>query len=60
MTKIRGFINEVIAEMKLVTWPTQEELKGSTIVVVAFSIVMALFVWGVDAGLSQLMSFIHG
>lgn len=55
MKKIQQYIKEVIQELKKVTWPSWEELKGSTIVVIFFSFVMGLYIAGLDFGLSFLI-----
>ncbi|MDD5581877.1 MAG: preprotein translocase subunit SecE [Candidatus Marinimicrobia bacterium] len=51
--KIRDFFASVKAEMKKVTWPTFEELKGSTKVVILFSLILVVFLFVVDFILSQ-------
>lgn len=48
MQKFQNYIKDVIQEMKKVTWPTMEELKGSTMVVIIFAIVMGIFVAAID------------
>lgn len=53
--KIQQYIKEVIQEMKKVTWPTWEELKGSTLVVILFSIIMGFYIAGLDFGLSWIV-----
>ena len=57
MIRIQNYIKEVIQEMKKVTWPTREELQGSTMVVVIFALVMGAFVASIDFCLSQLVRF---
>jgi len=55
MQKFQNYIKDVIQEMKKVTWPSQEELKGSTMVVILFAIIMGIFVAAVDFGLAWLV-----
>ena len=55
MRKIKQYITEVIEELKKVTWPTWEELKGSTLVVIIFSVIMGLYIAGLDFGLSWII-----
>lgn len=55
MRKIQQYIKEVIQEMKKVTWPTWEELKGSTLVVVIFSFIMGCYIAVLDFGLSWII-----
>lgn len=60
MEKITKFLKEVQAELKKVTWPTKEELTGSTIVVIVVSIVVAIFIGIVDRILTFVISQIFG
>ncbi len=55
MHKIQQYIKEVIQELEKVTWPTWEELKGSTLVVIIFSIFMGCYIAGLDFGLSFVL-----
>jgi len=45
------FAKESVTEAKRVVWPTWKETYQTTGVVVLFAIVMALFLWAVDATL---------
>jgi preprotein translocase subunit SecE len=36
MQKVKNYVRESFAELQKVTWPTTEELKGSSYVVVVF------------------------
>ena len=54
MKQIQTYVRESFAELSKVTWPSKEELKGSTTVVIAFSIVASVFIWAVDLGLTKL------
>lgn len=46
--KIIGFFDDVVKEMKKVTWPTKDELKDSTGVVLIATLIIAIFVYLVD------------
>ena len=46
--KLNNFIKEAIAELKKVIWPTQKELKNSTIVVISTIIIASIFIGLVD------------
>ena len=46
------------AELRKVTWPTAKETRTTSLVVLAFVVVMAIFLGVVDLGLSKLISFI--
>jgi preprotein translocase subunit SecE len=60
MRRFQNYIRDVVAELKKVTWPTRDELKGSTITVIVFSAISAIFVFGVDSLLSLLVQFVLG
>ena len=50
--KAKKFFSDVIAEMKKVSWPTVDELKGSTMVVIVTVFILAVFIGIVDRILS--------
>jgi preprotein translocase subunit SecE len=52
--KIIDFFNGVVKEMKKVTWPTKEELKESTAIVVVVCLLIAAFTYVVDMSVTQL------
>ena len=52
---VTQFIREVRQELKKVTWPTREELMGSTTVVIVTTLLMAIFIGTVDFFLSLLI-----
>lgn len=60
MKRFQNYIRDVITEMKKVTWPTRDELKGSTITVVIFSLVSTVFVFLVDFVLGKLVQLVLG
>ncbi len=50
--KVKTFTQDVQSEMTKVTWPTREELRGSTIVVIVTVIILSIFIGVVDRILS--------
>ena len=48
MKRFQNYIRDVIAELRKVTWPTREELKGSTIVVAISILLLGGFTVVVD------------
>ena len=58
--KISQYFNDVRIEMKKVTWLSKDEMLGSTIIVGIFSIMIAIFLFFVDFGLSEFVSRILG
>jgi preprotein translocase subunit SecE len=51
--KILNYGNDVIKELKKVTWPSQEELKESTTIVIVVCLILALFTWVIDLGIAE-------
>jgi preprotein translocase SecE subunit len=47
-TSMKEFFRDTNGEMKKVTWPTKNEVVGTTAVVIVATIVFALFLWGCD------------
>lgn len=58
--KIVTYYEETVVELKKVAWPTKDEVRGSTIVVVITSIILAAFVFVVDRLLSVGVSSFLG
>lgn len=58
LVKIRNYVDETQEELKKCSWPTREELKGSTVVVMVTIALLGLFTVGVDWVLSGLMRLI--
>ena len=48
-TKIKNFFQEVKTEMKKVNWPTKDETIKYTLVVIAATVVVALYLGALDA-----------
>jgi preprotein translocase subunit SecE len=51
----REFVREVMAEFRKVTWPSRQELINSTVVVITVTVVVALFLGGVDIVLAKIV-----
>lgn len=60
MEKIKKFLKEVVAELRKVTWPSKDELVGSTIVTIVVSLIVAIFIGIVDRILSFAVKAIFG
>ena len=54
------FIKEVRNELKRVNWPSRDEIRGSTVVVIVIVLVLAVFIGLVDRALSFAISLIFG
>lgn len=54
----REFFRDTKGEMKKVTWPTRNEVIGTTVVVIAATVVFALFLWGCDVVFYKAIDFL--
>jgi preprotein translocase subunit SecE len=55
LSALKTFLGEVKAELKKCTWPTRQELLGSTLVVVVSVLILGLFVGLSDTVLMQVL-----
>ena len=53
MTRLREFVKEVQVESTKVSWPSRNELRDSTIVVIVTVLVVTVFVFAVDRVLAM-------
>ncbi len=48
VTTVREGYRDVLSEMKKVTWPSRNEVVGTTVVVLVATVVFAVYLWGCD------------
>ncbi|MBC8213286.1 MAG: preprotein translocase subunit SecE [Candidatus Marinimicrobia bacterium] len=60
LEKITNYFGSIGVEMKKVTWLSKDELLSSTVIVGVFSVIVAIFLFFIDFGLSELMSIFLG
>ena len=58
LRRVQEFVREVLAEFRKVTWPSRQELINSTVVVITVTVVVALFLGGVDIVLAKIVETI--
>jgi preprotein translocase subunit SecE len=60
IAKGKKFVSDVVIEMKKVSWPSVNELRGSTMVVIVTVIILSIFIGVVDRilnlGLERVLS----
>lgn len=56
--KIKAYVADVRKEMSKVAWPTKEQLRESTVVVVTTTLVLTAFIYIVDFVLDQAVGVI--
>jgi preprotein translocase subunit SecE len=55
LRRAQEFVHEVVAEFRKVTWPSRQELINSTVVVITVTVVISLFLGGVDVVLARIV-----
>ena len=55
MNSIKNYLNQVVIEMKKVSWLSKDELMGSTLVVGLFAIILSIFLFVIDYSLSEIV-----
>lgn len=58
--RLGAFLGEVRTEMKKVTFPSREEVVGTTIVVLITSVIFAIFLWIADIVILRLYNGLNG
>ena len=58
--KIGQYFSSVQTELKKVTWLSKDELLGSTVIVGVFSVIVSIFLFVIDFGLTEFVSRLLG
>ena len=58
--KISQYISGVQVELKKVSWLSKDEMMGSTVIVGIFSVLVSIFLFVVDFGLTEFVSRLLG
>jgi preprotein translocase subunit SecE len=58
-TKSREFLREVKTEVAKVTFPSRDEVVGTTVVVIITSVIFAAYLWVADQAIQGLYRGIH-
>ena len=58
IAKIKEYTTDVSKEMKKVSWPTRQQLRESTIVVIVSCLIITSFVWIVDFAMTYIIQAI--
>ena len=51
--RLKQFVNEVWSELKKTTWPSRNEVTGTTLVVIVTVLICGFYLWVVDKVLEQ-------
>jgi len=59
LLRMGNYVDETKVELRKCTWPTREELKGSTVVVIISAALVAVFTVGVDFLISLFVKMLN-
>jgi len=59
LLRMGNYVDETKVELRKCTWPTREELKGSTVVVIISAALVAVFTVGVDLLISMFVKMLN-
>ena len=59
LKRFKQFLVEVWAELKKTTWPSRQEVYGTTVVVIVTVIICAVYLWVVDLFLNKSLSAVY-
>lgn len=60
MKKLFVYLQQVQVELKKVTWPTRQEIIRMTTIVIVSSVVVGIYLSGLDFLFTKLLGFIIG
>jgi preprotein translocase subunit SecE len=60
INELKTFFSEVKSELKKVTWPSRQEVYGTTLVVIFTTIFFGFYLYGLDLLMSQLFTRVLG
>ena len=58
ITRTRDFFEEVVEELKKVTWPDMSQLRSATVVIIIFVIIVSAIILVMDQAMSGVLNFI--
>ena len=60
MTRIRTYFNEVVSELRKVSWPTREQVRNLTVLVFAVSFTVGAYITVLDAIFQRVIGLLVG
>ncbi|SNZ10870.1 preprotein translocase subunit SecE [Persephonella hydrogeniphila] len=57
--EIPKFLKEVQEELKKVTWPSKELVRNATVAVIVFTLLVSLYLWGLDLIFDRIFNYLY-
>jgi preprotein translocase subunit SecE len=58
LSQTRAYIDEVVEELKKVSWPDRAQLRNATFVVIVFVIIISIIIWGMDVVIRSILNVV--
>ena len=58
LSQTRDFVDEVVDELKKVTWPDRDQLRNATFVMIVFVVIITIIIWLMDVGVRAILNVI--
>ena len=59
MSRIRRYLNEVLSELRKVSWPTRDQVRNLTVLVFAISFVVGIYITVLDQLFRGVIAFVN-
>ena len=60
MSRIRRYLNEVLSELRKVSWPTRDQVRNLTVLVFAISFVVGIYITVLDQLFRGVITVVNG
>ena len=60
MTRIRRYLDEVLSELRKVSWPTRDQVRNLTVLVFAISFVVGIYITVLDQLFRGVITVVNG
>jgi preprotein translocase subunit SecE len=58
VTRIRRYFDEVVSELRKVSWPTREQVRNLTVLVFAISFVVGIYITVLDVVFREIIGLV--
>ncbi|MDQ7055829.1 MAG: preprotein translocase subunit SecE [Persephonella sp.] len=59
INEVPNFLKEVQEELKKVSWPSRKLVKNATIAVIIFTLLVSVYLWGLDILFDRLFNYLY-
>ena len=57
--EVPKFLKEVQEELKKVAWPSKDLVRNATIAVIIFTLLVSLYLWGLDLFFDRVFNYLY-